>query len=425
MPDQRTLFDYNALDSETRIVVKQRTSEIRGLMRRAAQDIIDIGQKLIEVKEQLPHGQFGGWLETEFQWGVHTARNFMRVTETFSEKEKISLFAPSALYLLAAPSTPEAARQEAIARAESGEHITHTVSKQIVAEHKRSTPAPAPAPAPAQPATMDIQAQSTHADTAQEFVPQDDREVYPEDLGEDSRYQREAERQREKRERQQAQAEADAATIAEITARPITERYQLLARDIADLERDLAAGSVDVILTDPPYPKDYLVVYAHLAQVAAHCLKPGGSCFVMIGQSYLPNILALMTPHLTYHWTLTYLTPGGQATQLWQRKVNTFWKPVLWFVNGGYDGPWMGDVAQSRVNDNDKRFHCWGQSESGMVDLVQRCSRPGDTILDPFCGGGTTGVVALTLGRLFIGADHDDQALETTRNRLYYENTSA
>jgi len=32
--------------------------------------------------------------------------------------------------------------------------------------------------------------------------------------------------------------------------------------------------------------------------------------------------------------------------QLWNRKVNTFWKPVLWFVNGtdGHAGDWIGTV---------------------------------------------------------------------------------
>jgi hypothetical protein len=68
-----TLFDYARLDAETRIVVQQRTSEIRGLMRRAAQDIIDIGLKLIEVKGRLPHGAFGAWLGAEFDWGEVTA----------------------------------------------------------------------------------------------------------------------------------------------------------------------------------------------------------------------------------------------------------------------------------------------------------------------------------------------------------------
>lgn len=47
---QLALFDYDALDTETRIVVQQRTTEIKALMKRAASDIIEIGQKLIEVK---------------------------------------------------------------------------------------------------------------------------------------------------------------------------------------------------------------------------------------------------------------------------------------------------------------------------------------------------------------------------------------
>jgi site-specific DNA-methyltransferase (adenine-specific) len=110
---------------------------------------------------------------------------------------------------------------------------------------------------------------------------------------------------------------------------------------------------------------------------------------------------------LTYHWTLAYLTPGGQAVQLWQRKVNTFWKPILVFTKGEYTGAWFGDVAKSDVNDNDKRFHEWGQSESGMVDLIERLTKPGDLIVDPFLGAGTTGVAALATGRQFIGCDID------------------
>ncbi len=34
----------------------------------------------------------------------------------------------------------------------------------------------------------------------------------------------------------------------------------------------------------------------------------------------------LRTAQMTYHWTVAYLTPGGQAVQLWDRKVNAFWK---------------------------------------------------------------------------------------------------
>ncbi|MCX6032042.1 MAG: DNA methyltransferase [Chloroflexi bacterium] len=194
--------------------------------------------------------------------------------------------------------------------------------------------------------------------------------------------------------------------------------YRLLVASVADLAQQIAAGSVDVIITDPPYERPALPLYAELAQFGAHALKPGGSLIVMCGQSYLPEVLALMQPHIRYHWMVAYLTPGGQAVQLWQRQINTFWKPVLWFVQGNYAGKWAGDVAKSAVNDNDKRFHRWGQSESGMADLLERFSNAGETVCDPFLGGGTTGVVAVALGRKFIGADTDPALIEVTRQRL-------
>lgn len=135
---QTTLFDYAALDAETRIVVQQRTTEIKALMKRAASDIIEIGQKLIDVKERLGHGYFGGWLASEFDWTPRTAQQFMLVADTFKNENFSHLnVAPSALYLLAAPSTPEAARIEAIARAEEGEPITHSLARGIVHDHRQ------------------------------------------------------------------------------------------------------------------------------------------------------------------------------------------------------------------------------------------------------------------------------------------------
>ena len=187
----------------------------------------------------------------------------------------------------------------------------------------------------------------------------------------------------------------------------------------AEAVAELAIGEpIDCIITDPPYPREYLSVFSELAEFAARSLRPGGSLVCMVGQSYLPEVLERLNEHLAYQWTLAYLTPGGQATQLWQRKVNTFWKPLLWFTNGAYEGDWVGDVTRSEVNDNDKRFHHWGQSESGMADIVRRFTKPGELIVDPFLGGGTTARVALDLGRRFIGADIDEAALDTTRARF-------
>ncbi len=234
--------------------------------------------------------------------------------------------------------------------------------------------------------------------------------------------QRESSRIR--RERKQRQKEEKSRLVEKMAADvpAITDRYRLFQADIASLDEHLEPGSVDCILTDPPYPREYLPLYGELARMADLHLKPGGSCLVMCGQSYLPEILERMASHLTYHWTVAYLTPGGQASQLWEKRVNTFWKPVLWFVkpSRSSDGrkDWIGDVSKSAGNDNDKRFHHWGQSESGMADLIERFTHPGEIILDPFLGGGATGVVAVSLKRRFIGCDIDPKAIETALARF-------
>lgn len=219
-----------------------------------------------------------------------------------------------------------------------------------------------------------------------------------------------------------AEEEAEAARQSELP-------YLLFHSPVAKLSRHVKAGSVDVIITDPPYPKEYLPVYSELSSFAARALKPGGSMFVMVGQSYLPEVIARLGEKMTYHWTMAYLTPGGQATQLWQKNVNTFWKPILWYVNGefktndenGDPTKWIGDVAKSAANDNDKDHHFWGQSESGMADLIERCSLPGQVIADPFLGGGTTGIVAVRMLRKFIGADSDARCVDAVLKRLEFD----
>lgn len=45
-------------------------------------------------------------------------------------------------------------------------------------------------------------------------------------------------------------------------------------------------------------------------------------------------------------------------------------------------------------------------------------SYPGDTVLDPFMGSGTTGVAALRLGRRFIGVELDPAHFETACRRI-------
>lgn len=145
----RLAFDYEALDSETRIVVQQRTGEIRERMVQTAQGIIEIGQKLIEVRDRLPHGQFGEWLRAEFDMSEGHARKMMQVARAFGQSDHYDRFAPTALYLLAAPGTPEEARDEALQQAAAGTPISAKAAEAIVSKHKPTPASTKPAPRPA------------------------------------------------------------------------------------------------------------------------------------------------------------------------------------------------------------------------------------------------------------------------------------
>ena len=119
-------FDYDILDLGQRSIIKQRTEEIKERLKRSAQDIWEIGQKLFEVRSKLAYGQFDSWLTAEFGWSRRTAYNFIKVYEAFPERATVAQvsIAASALYQLSSPSTPQKVREEFIERAKHGEKIT-------------------------------------------------------------------------------------------------------------------------------------------------------------------------------------------------------------------------------------------------------------------------------------------------------------
>ncbi|YAF94033.1 MAG: DUF3102 domain-containing protein [Nodularia sp. CChRGM 3473] len=143
-----TGFNYENLDSEQRIVVQQRTGEIKERLRRSAQDIWEIGQKLADVRSHLKHGQFETWLKVEFGWSRRTAYNFINVYEAFSERANLAQIniATSALYLLAAPSTPQNVREEILQRAHEGKTLTHKSLRQVIDEEKSQSTSVASSP---------------------------------------------------------------------------------------------------------------------------------------------------------------------------------------------------------------------------------------------------------------------------------------
>lgn len=57
--------------------------EIIALKNQTAQNIIQIGYKLIEAKEKLQHGEWGDWLRERIDFSQRTANQFMRIAKEF------------------------------------------------------------------------------------------------------------------------------------------------------------------------------------------------------------------------------------------------------------------------------------------------------------------------------------------------------
>ena len=80
------------------------TQEILDAKRRGGEAILTIGRCLTEAKQALPHGEWLPWLNERVEFSERTARNFMRLSREWSNRQALAdLGAAKALTLLALP----------------------------------------------------------------------------------------------------------------------------------------------------------------------------------------------------------------------------------------------------------------------------------------------------------------------------------
>src|SRR5262249_19849032 len=128
-------------------VLAEHANAIRALGKQAIENVIEIGHRLTECRNhsQMKHGDWLPWLEREFGWSDQTARNFMQVYELAGKTQNFwNLSRPvSGIYWLAAPSTPESARDQIIKRAQaSGRKRMGRISSAIAVAAGSREPAP-------------------------------------------------------------------------------------------------------------------------------------------------------------------------------------------------------------------------------------------------------------------------------------------
>ena len=196
---------------------------------------------------------------------------------------------------------------------------------------------------------------------------------------------------------------------------------------IADWKLD---DQVDYIITDPPYPAEFLNCWSELGAFASKNLKEGGLLVAMSGTVHLLNVLYRLDQfNLNFEWLLSFETKHGAKNQQRRhaRTVSSSWKPIIVFSKGQRpDGrkPFLPDIISHDEGVRDVgEVHKWQQSEAGMKALIEAVIPEDEqvwsvTVADPFCGAGTTGVAANWFGVRFLGADADEEAVKISRGRL-------
>lgn len=181
-------------------------------------------------------------------------------------------------------------------------------------------------------------------------------------------------------------------------------------------------NSVDLILTDPPYPEEYLDLWGDLSEFAYKKLKPSGFLVAYSGQYHLIKVMVMLREHLEYYWTMAMLLPGGtQLLNNWNLMCG--WKPILIYQKEPFktrENTFYDTVISPK---GEKELHKWQQSEGGVRKLVDIFSKEGDLIIDPFAGSGTFPLVAYQMKRRAIGIEIDRQTYLSAKERIVNDKT--
>ena len=241
----------------------------------------------------------------------------------------------------------------------------------------------------------------------------------------------------------------------------------ILKGDCIAKMRELPAASVDMIFADPPYNLqlggdllrpdgsqvdavndewdkfDSIAAYdrfthAWLAE-ARRILKPNGSIWVIgsyhnifrVGaalqdQGYwilndviwrkanpMPNFKG--TRFTNAHETLIWASMGEDARYTFNYRAMKTLNDELQMRSD-----WLLPICsgQERLKKGGTKVHPTQKPEALLYRIMLACSNPGDIVLDPFFGTGTTGAVAKRLGRHFIGIEREDDYIEAALERI-------
>ena len=234
----------------------------------------------------------------------------------------------------------------------------------------------------------------------------------------------------------------------------MTDEITLLQGDCFERMKEIADGSVDMILTDPPYGVtcckwDKTVPFAPMWEAFERIIKPNGCIAIFAGEPF--SAALIMSNLKLYRYELIWRK--NEATDFLNArrkplkihdKVQIFYKSKAIYhpqMTEGkpYDRGWKttktecyGKVPLHETkSENGERFpttviefprevglHPTQKPVPLLRWLIRSYTDAGDTVLDPFMGSGSTGVACLSEGRRFIGIEREDTYFEVAKKRI-------
>ncbi len=194
-------------------------------------------------------------------------------------------------------------------------------------------------------------------------------------------------------------------------------------------------GSIDAVVTDPPYGSGFewdqatLKFQEEWISQVPRILKEGGSFYCFFGIVSLPDILLLVRKYLDIRNLLVWHHPNLYGSNLTYGKDRwkLTWEAIVYAVKGKnkdevaqklylYDGRSFDVIIEPAVLKG--RLHKAQKPLNLIKKLVVAASEPGDTILDPFGGSGTTAVACKLLERNCIIVEKDPNFYQIMVERI-------
>ncbi len=189
-------------------------------------------------------------------------------------------------------------------------------------------------------------------------------------------------------------------------------QYTLHLGDCLDYMRTMDAGSVDAVITDPPYG------IGDKMKGGTWAAKDHNLGFqkwdLQTNQEWIDAIIALEKNCIIWGGNY-YKVPPSRCWLIWS-KLNAV--PTM----ADFEMAWTNidkpanliSLPVGRVN--------FGHPTEKPLTLMRWCienyTQPGDTVFDPFMGSGTTGVACMQLGRNFIGCEIDPTYYAIAERRI-------